>query len=330
MTARWVSFSYTLPSGGSSSPRVALWRRLRRLGAISPAGGLYLLPAGDDATEAFTWLAQEIRAAGGEAYVGLIDGFVPNGGDAGLIERFREARGEDYAELAARAARAEAEIGGASSTDPADLRERLTRLRRRFQEIERLDFFGAPSRREAEIALERLAQRVSHEPPPAKKGQPLDLADYRDQRWVTRPRPHVDRLACAWFIRRFIDPEARIRYDHDIRAGEIGFDMAGAMFGHCGRSCSLETMIAAFGIDDPGLRVLAEIVHEIDLRDGASGRPEVEGVDAILRGWRAADFADEELERQGMALFEGLYRGLASGTRAASEDAPEESRGGGE
>jgi hypothetical protein len=133
------------------------------------------------------------------------------------------------------------------------------------------------------------------------------LADYRKRRWVTRPRPHVDRLACAWLIRRFIDPDATIRYADVPEGDEVAFDMPDVAFGHQGERCSFETLLQAFDLDDPGLRALAEVVHEIDLRDGLYVRPEIAGVDAILNGWRLADQPDSVLEAQGIALFEGLY-----------------------
>jgi hypothetical protein len=139
------------------------------------------------------------------------------------------------------------------------------------------------------------------------------LTDYRGRRWVTRPRPHVDRLACAWLIRRFVDPDATIRYADVPENDEVAFDMPDVAFGHQGERCSFETILQAFGLDDPGLRALAEIVHEIDLRDGRYVRPEVAGVEAILNGWRLADRPDEELERRGIALFEGLYTACLHG-----------------
>jgi hypothetical protein len=87
-------------------------------------------------------------------------------------------------------------------------------------------------------------------------------------------------------------------------------------------------MLAVFGLEeDPALAALAEIVHEIDLRDGVSARPEIPGVDVTLRGWSAAGWSDGELERHGMVLFEGLYRGLQpSGTAEGTSSAAGSSR----
>ena len=86
--------------------------------------------------------------------------------------------------------------------------------------------------------------------------------------------------------------------------------MKGVAFGHQGNLCSFETIMQAFNLYDPGLITLAEIVHEIDLKDGRYVRPETEGVTTILNGWRLAGFSDSELESHGISLFEGLYTAL--------------------
>jgi len=121
----------------------------------------------------------------------------------------------------------------------------------------------------------------------------------------------VDRLASAWLIRRFIDPEAEIRYSETPEPDEVTFDMPDAELGHQGNHCTFETLIATFGLEeDSALGPLAEIVHEIDLRDGLSARPEIPGIDGLLRGWASAAWSDADLERHGTALFEGLYLSL--------------------
>jgi hypothetical protein len=150
---------------------------------------------------------------------------------------------------------------------------------------------------------------------------PAAIAAYHAARWVTRPRPHVDRLACAWLIRRFVNPAAPIRYAAQPAPGEVAFDMVDAAFGHTGSLCTFETMLRAFGLDEPALQAVAEVVHEIDLRDGRYARPETAGIDAVLAGWQGADLADAEREVRGLALFDGLYAAFTyvSGTRARVE-----------
>jgi len=307
----WLALTYSLPSAAASSRRVAVWRRLRALGAVSPTGSLYLLPESDENQEALDWLAQEIETAGGEALVLRIER-LEGEAERRVIELSRTARDEDYQKIAAEA----------EQTGKTGLRERVERLRRRLAEVSRIDFFQAPGRTAAEAALARLETALGH----GESGREMPYADlerYRGRLWVTRPRPHVDRLACAWLIRRFVDPQAEIRYADTAEAGEVSFDMRNAELGHRGNRCTFETMVAAFGLEeDPALAALAEIVHDIDLRDGVSARPEIPGVDALLRGWSAAGWPDAELERHGIALFEGLYLGLQQRAQPAADAAP--------
>ena len=132
--------------------------------------------------------------------------------------------------------------------------------------------------------------------------------------WVTRPRPHVDRLASAWFIRRFVDSEARFVFAApDARPpGAIAFDMAGVELGHHGDRCTFETLLAAGGRRDRRLQAMAEIVHEADLHDGKFSRDEARGLDLAIRSLLAALPDDQAVLAAGLTLFEGLYASIAS------------------
>jgi hypothetical protein len=318
---RWIALSFALPSGSPSSRRVALWRRLRQIGAVAPTGALYLLPAGAESQEAFEWLAQEIQEGGGEALVLPIESLEP-AAEGRVVELFRTARDEDYQKIAGEAAEATAKAA-MTGEEPQPLRDRLERLRRRFAEVERIDFFAAPEGPRTAGVLAALESALRGGPEPSREVAAVDLGAYRGRTWVTRPRPFVDRLASAWLIRRFIDPEATIRYADVPAEGEIAFDMRGTAggqtfgqsFGHTGDLCTFETLCAAFQLDDPALAALGAIVHEIDLRDGRSAAPEVPGVERVLAGWAGAGWSDPELERQGTALFEGLYQAFRRGGR---------------
>ncbi len=312
---RWVVFSYSLPSKAQSSPRVALWRRLRRLGAVAPTGGLYVLPAREECLEAFQWLAEEVRHAKGEALVMQVEQF-DGLSDAALMERFRQARAEDYAALDAQAAELETHLRAELTGEQRSrLREMLERVRRQHAEVARIDFFDAPEGGLLASRLGRLAQALSAGEGAAAPTDPAAIEAYREARWVTRPRPHVDRLSCIWLIRRFINPQAVVRYAPTPEPGEVGFDMPGGAFTHRGSLCTFETMVRAFGLEDPVLQPMGEIIHEIDLRDGRFGHPETAGIDAVLKGWLLAGLADPELEAHGVALFEGLYADLSRRTR---------------
>lgn len=305
----WTAFSYSISQPSRSSPRVALWRRLQRVGAVSPLNGLYILPSRPECIEAFQWLAQEIRAAKGRALVMQVD-HLEGMTDEQLSALFNSARAEEYKLL-------EDELVGLDRVkDPVELQEGLEKARRRHSEIARVDYFGAPEGARIAQHLAQLAERLS----PRLQAPALPsarAADYHGKTWVTRPRPYVDRLACAWLIPRFIDPKATIRYSLAPRPGEVAFDMEeGGEFGHAGNLCTFETMLLAFGLEDAALGAVAEIVHQIDLNDGRYARPAATGVDCILDGWHKAELADAELETRGTALIEGLYLHFA---RSATE-----------
>src|SRR2546427_1536835 len=314
----WVVFSYALPSGGRSSPRVAVWRRLRALGAISPKGGVHVLPARDECVEGLQWLAQEVEQAKGEALLMRVERF-EGLTDARLVELFQAARREAYAAVDAPAAELESALAGArrhTSRDHPQARDLLARLKREHGEIARIDFFNCPEGAQVAARLARIEQALAAGPPMTEVPHAAITA-YRTKRWVTRPNPHVDRLACAWLIRRFINPRAQIRYADTPQPDEVAFDTSRGPFSHRGNLCTFETMTKAFGLDDPALHVVAEIVHDIDLRDGRYARPEIGGIDIVLRGWLLAGLSDSELESQGIALFDGLYTAFSRRPRLA-------------
>ena len=303
----WIVFSYTLPSKASSSPRVALWRRLRRLGAIAPAGGVQVLPARDECVEAFQWLAQEIRQAGGDAVVMRVAQF-EGVSDQQLITLFHTARKEEYDALDAEATVLEqSQAQEPTAEEQGRIQDTLAKLRRRYADIARVDYFNSPEGAHVAAHLARIAQALAPSNASVAQIPAATLAAYQNRHWVTRPRPHVDRLACAWLIRRFIDPNAIIRYSNTPEPEEVAFDMNEAEFGHIGRLCTFETMVRAFHLTEPGLQELGELVHEIDLRDGLFVRPEAAGVDAVLTGWLQAGLLDGDLETHGIVLLEGLY-----------------------
>ena len=315
----WIVFSYSLPGKSGSGPRVNLWRRLRRLGAVSPAGGAQVLPARDECVEAFQWLAREIRQAKGEAVVMRVEQF-EGMSDQQLIDLFHAARAEDYVDIEKQLTALEKMLSKRTAPENRSrLRDELEKARRRHAEIRRVDYFNSPTGDELAARLSQLEQQLSPaSPATTAKIETLAIGDYRRKQWVTRPRPHVDRLACIWLIRRYIDANAAVRYAERPKAAEIAFDMDEGEFGHRGNLCTFEVMRLAFALDEAALRAMAEIVHEIDLRDGRYLRPEIAGIDAILNGWQLTGWSDAEREAHGIAFFEGLYQTLASSSAATA------------
>jgi hypothetical protein len=310
----WIAFCYSLPSKEGSSPRVALWRRLRRLGALPIAGGVQILPARDECLEAFQWLVQEMKAAKGEAAIMRVTRF-EGLTDQQVIAMFRAARVEDYRHLETHITDLRQTIAEGKATEMSQTRDALARLRRRHEDIGRIDYFESSEGKRVASLLDEIERSVS----PAEPANPpiphADIAQYREKRWVTRPRPHVDRLACAWLIRHFINPNAAIRYSNHTNKDEVAFDMDQGEFGHRGTLCSFETMRLAFELSDSGLQPIAEIVHEIDLHDDRYAWPEIPGVEALLNGWALAKLSDEELESSGISLFEGLFAAFSRGAQ---------------
>jgi len=309
----WIVLSYSLSQENGGSLRVSLWRRLRRIGAFSPKGGLHILPSSDENVEAFDWIAQEAKHAGGDAFVMHVERFegLPN---ETLIEAFNQMRAEAYAALESEIAALENDVQ-ALSTNPAEYRvlyEPLMRLRRRREDIAEIDFFTCDEGQRVASRLEILHARLRA--PKTEDVMSAPRQDYIGRTWVTRPRPFIDRLACIWLIRRYIDEEAHIRYDTAGTKDEITFDMPDATFGHRGSDCSFETMLKAFGVSEPPVLRIAQIVHAIDLKDDRADVPEAFGVEMVLRGWQRSDLTDEQLEERGISLFDGLLENFRNST----------------
>jgi hypothetical protein len=278
------------------------------------------LPARGECVEGFQWLAQEIRKSHGQAlvmHVEQFDGLT----DQQLINLFRSARQEDYGDIASQAAELEKilaeDVDRERHTQAYDI---LAKLQRQYTDITRIDYFDCPEGNAVEAQLARIARALAPHPVSDYGVPPATIAAYKDRRWVTRPQPHVDRMACAWLIRRFINPDAIIRYSQQPEPGEVTFDMRDAEFGHHGNLCTFETMIRAFNLESTGLSAMAEIVHEVDLRDARYLRPETAGIDAILKGWSLLNLSNAELEARGIALFSGLFESLAARQESASGD----------
>jgi len=120
---------------------------------------------------------------------------------------------------------------------------------------------------------------------------------------------HIDRAACAWLIRRFLDPQAEFVFvadPHEVPVDATAFDMRGVELSHHGGDCTFETMLRRFGLDDPVLWDLARMVHEADLADERYDAPEAPGLDVLLRGLSMI-CADQEVVTIGGQLFDGLY-----------------------
>ena len=296
----WLMLLHNIPPKPAYL-RVKIWRRLQALGAVAVKNAAYVLPKSDQAQEDLRWISREITQGGGEAVLcetRFLDGL----DDSDLRALFDAARNADYAAIAE-------EARAATKEDDAEAASK--RLRRRFDQVAAMDFFNATGRGAAEGALAGLDSRLTrakHPPAPkrAEAGQP------RGRVWVTRRSVFVDRIACAWLIRSFIDPKARFKFvaenDYRPKAGELRYDMFDAEYTHDGNRCTFEVLRDKFAPGDAALGPIAEIVHDIDLKDAKYGRAEAAGVLQMLAGIAEGTSDDAERNRRGGEVFEALYR----------------------
>ena len=292
-----------------SSLRVRVWRRLRSLGAVPLKRSAYLLPDTPERYEDFQWLAQEIQRDGGDATLIRVQQ-IENVGPGDVLRLFHEPRDRDYRQLAVRYRKTLQRLDKKSETTRARVDDELARLSKDHQRIRDIDFFDAPGGAEVRRLEEAIAMRTRRPESPRPQAPPaLDLTKLRGRRWVTRPRPHVDRIASAWLIKRFIDAEAVFVFalPAEFPRDAIPFDAPGVELSHQGEDCTFETLVKRARLRDRRLARLAEVVHEADLRDGKYPHEEARGIDVAIRALLAASPDDHQVLAHGMTLFEGLY-----------------------
>ena len=302
--ARWLLLIHQLPAKPAYA-RVKIWRRLKGLGAVTVKNSVYALPANAETQEDFAWLIKEIAELGGEAFVceaQLVDGL----GDSEVQALFDAARDEDYAAIAAAARALAAEAG-------AEVATQVARLRKQLDEIVAIDFFGADGREPAEGLVTGLEAGLHEEGDAMGSSETEATSDpLKDRLWVTRQGVQVDRIASAWLIRRFIDAGARFKFvsgtGYAAQPGELRFDMFEGEFTHRGERCTFEVLLGEAKLDDPALVAIAEIIHDIDLKDGKYGRDETAGIRTLIAGIASAHNDDTQRLERGGAIFDDLYR----------------------
>ena len=279
----------------------------------------YALPDTPSALEDFTWLRQEIVDAGGNALLLRAQGL--DMADAEVEQIFREERAADYRKLADEMMGLTETLRQAQELDAAEIaagERALHQFEQRLETIRGMDFFPGP---ESAAAMDTLASvRAALDFWKGRSTVPEIMAAApvtAGQLWVTRAGIYVDRIACAWIIRRFVDPDARF---HFVRPGEaappegIPFDMPGVEFGHHDDHCSAETLARRFRPADTALQSITELVHDLDLKDEGFGRPETAGLKRLLDGMCATTTEDAERLRLASPIFDALYAGFGAGT----------------
>jgi hypothetical protein len=199
--------------------------------------------------------------------------------------------------------------------DRSELEAALTRLKKRFSVVSKVDFFGAPRRESAVTLLEkiefRLAEARKRTDTEPKVLDTSDLTQFQGRTWVTRKGVYVDRIACAWLIRRFVDPDASFRFvserGYRPKTGELRFDMFEGEFTHAGDLCSFEVLVKRLFSSDQALVEVGKIVHDLDLKDESFKQPETAGIGGLMHGLASAYKSDETRLERGGAIFDDLY-----------------------
>jgi hypothetical protein len=304
----WLLLVVSLPTQ-SATARMRVWRGLKALGCMALRDGAYLLPADDGREQALRELAEECTREGGVAWLMSVQ---PRSRDEDMAYRRLFDRQEEYAELRKGWKAANRSLSSLSATELARLHRRL---QRDYEALLAIDFFPSDASAEAAAAWtdlnKRIGQLLSPDEPQDTEGQVprLDPAKYRGRTWATRRRLWVDRVASAWLIRRFIDPDARFKWlakPSDCPRSALGFDFDGAAFTHVGDRVTFETLMASFGLEaDPALARLAAMVHQLDV--GGEQVPEAAGFEAVLAGARERLDDDDALLAQMSAVLDSLH-----------------------
>jgi hypothetical protein len=295
----WLLLLFSLPTNRNTE-RVAIWRRLKKIGAVQIKTSTYLLPDAPAQYEHFQWLAQQIRDYGGDSTLVRAQEIEGLNKDK-VIAMFNDARAKDYGALRKAL---QSFIAGRKKMDADEAVSELEPLTRQFREVRAVDFFDSPRGHDVSMLLRR-----AEGPKRSRRLETLDAKQYQGKTWLTRPRPEIDRVGSAWLIARFIDRKPKFVFapTADAIPGAIPFDMLGAEFSHHGNYCTFETLTRRFSISDKSLVKIGEMIHDADLDDARFQRIEAVGIDRVLKGWAKEGLSDREILRRGFDCFDALY-----------------------
>jgi hypothetical protein len=295
----WLLLLFSLPTNRNTE-RVAVWRRLKKMGAVQIKTSTYLLPHAPAQYEQFQWLAQQIRDYGGDSTLVRaqeIEGLTKEK----VIALFNDARAKDYGELRKSL---QSFITRRKKIEAEEAVSELERLTRQFREICAVDFFDSPRGHDVAMLLRR-----AEGPKRSRQLEILDVKQYQGKTWLTRPRPEIDRVGSAWLISKFIDLKPKFVFapTADAVPNAIPFDMLDAEFSHHGNNCTFETLMKCFAISDRSVAKIGEMIHDADLDDARFQRVEAVGIDRVLKGWAKQSLPDEKILRRGFECFDALY-----------------------
>ncbi|NOY89021.1 MAG: chromate resistance protein [FCB group bacterium] len=315
----WLVFFYSIPSQPTRN-RVRFWRKMSKAGFISFRGSVYILPYSLDNFELCQWLTSEIVNSNGEAAF-IKTGSIEGVSQKELVSLFKSKRKADYLQVERCLELLETKIQSENislmQTKNAKLISQIDKLLSELEEIKRIDFFPSPLAKTLNDRAMALRTKIGN----FEKGvhdvpQPLiklrNQREYQKKIWLTRSRPFVDRIASAWLISRFIDRQAKFRFIKrqsvaNVDRKYISFDIDGGDFSHVDDLCTFEVLLRSFRLPRKALRKIAEIVHELDLRDGKFRVPEADGLYEVIVGIRKSGSDDHGCLEKGMLVFDMLY-----------------------
>jgi hypothetical protein len=297
---------------------VKIWRRLQSLGAVAIKNSVYVIPENEETLEDFQWVLREIVEGGGEASI-CSASFIEGLNDDQIKAMFRSARDLDYSQISEEAKLILNSTPGTLATITEEetkyIEANLSKLKKNLSSVYKLDFFKASGRQPAENLLEQiefwlnaaLAKNVTQN----NGQQKPSLAGLRACTWVTRKGLHVDRIACAWLIHRFIDPDSQFKFvsskGYRPKKEEIRFDMFEGEFTHEGERCTFETLVELYFSSDHALVQIGHIIHDLDFKESKFGKLETIGIGSIIDGLTLTHRSDEARLKRGSAILDDLY-----------------------
>jgi hypothetical protein len=318
---KWLFLVHQIQTRNSRE-RVKVWRLTKKVGAILYRNSVYVLPNNRERLEDFQWLCQQIRDSKGEASVFVSEAGSPDEGRQ-LRKLFEETREKEFTSLYEESQKLLGRMTRSPGQPPLTS-EQTTRLRKEHDQLHEsfinlmhIDFFSSPTAKKVRTTLGQISSRfevTQYSPQPLVKIGTYNRKAYYNRVWATRERIHIDRLCSAWLIRRFIDPKAKFAFAAETKLpkGSIPFDILGVEFGHHGDDCTFETLLKSFRISDTGLEQIAEIVHDIDLKDKKFNRPEADGINVVVRSLSDSLQNDHKALEIGSVLLDALYRRFTS------------------
>lgn len=294
----------TLPADNATA-RMRIWRSLKKSGAAILRDGVYLLPKEGEHKQLLNDLATEVIELGGIAHVVMME--EPE------IGQFKQLF-DRSAEFTESCAEARSILKVLRAEYSVDLMKRVTKCKKAFDHLIAIDFFPSEAQKQAKQAQDELCAAIARiispdEPQVIESDIPtLNISEYQNRTWATRARPWADRLACAWLIRRFIDPQAEILWItsfNNCPKEALGFDFDGATFTHVGARVTFESMLVSFELESEPLKQIGNIIHFIDV--GGIQPVEAAGIQTVLAGLRDSINDDNQLLAAANHVFDGLF-----------------------